>query len=135
MGHQFFWSLKAEMHLPEVSERFGLLLQEYLRCCGPHRDQLLLQSAVEQMLIKVANLVKAVPKSERVPLMRSELSAMRFPDKFQVAPSYFILHTYFVLYTRELSAMRLPDKFQVAPSSTWCSASIILRIMVENIII
>jgi len=85
VGHQFFWSLKAEMHLPEVSERFGLLLQEYLRCCGEHRNQLLLQSTVEQMLIKVANLVKTVPKSERVPLMRQELSTMQFPAKFQVA--------------------------------------------------
>jgi len=42
VGHRFFWALKAEMHLPEVSERFGLLLQEYLRCCGPHREKLLL---------------------------------------------------------------------------------------------
>ena len=25
-----FWCLKAEMHVPEVSERFGLLLEEYL---------------------------------------------------------------------------------------------------------
>ena len=27
VGHTFFWCLKAEMHVPEVSERFGLLLQ------------------------------------------------------------------------------------------------------------
>ena len=31
----------------QVSERFGLLLQEYLRCCGPHRDELILQNTVE----------------------------------------------------------------------------------------
>uniref|UniRef100_A0A7S0JDC0 phosphatidylinositol 3-kinase n=1 Tax=Calcidiscus leptoporus TaxID=127549 RepID=A0A7S0JDC0_9EUKA len=84
VGHQFFWSLKAEMHLPEVCERFGLLIEEYMRCCGPHREQLMLQSTVEQLLIKAANLVKTVPKSERVALLREELSAVQFPPKFQL---------------------------------------------------
>ena len=30
VGHQFFWCLKAEMRLPEVCERFGLLLEEFV---------------------------------------------------------------------------------------------------------
>ena len=85
VGHQFFWCLKAEMHLPEVSERFGLLLQEYLRCCGPHRDEIALQHEVEQKLISMAELVHTVKKDERVALLRQELSKLTFPAKFQLA--------------------------------------------------
>ena len=60
MGHPFFWCLRAEMHVPEVSERFGLLIEEYLRCCGPHRQQLLLQYKVEGLLKEAAIYVKQV---------------------------------------------------------------------------
>ena len=60
VGHTFFWCLKAEMHVPEVSERFGLLLQEYLRCCGPHRDELMLQNTVEDLLKDMGEFVKKV---------------------------------------------------------------------------
>ena len=73
------------MHLPEVSERFGLLLQEYLRCCGPHRDEIALQHEVEQKLISMAELVHTVKKDERVALLRQELSKLTFPAKFQLA--------------------------------------------------
>ena len=65
VGHVFFWSLKAEMHVPSVSERYGLLLQEYLRCCGEHRTQLALQCQVEADLVNAANLVKTVSKEKR----------------------------------------------------------------------
>ena len=85
VGHQFFWCLKAEMHLPEVSERFGLLLQEYLRCCGPHRKELMLQCQVERMLVSAAELVKTLPKSQRIPQLRAELEKCKFPARFPLA--------------------------------------------------
>ena len=84
VGHRFFWALKAEMHLPEVSERFGLLLQEYLRCCGPHREKLLLQSRVEQSLIAIARAVQREKKSERIALLRQKLSETELPPRFQL---------------------------------------------------
>ena len=40
IGHTLFLMLKAEMHIPEVRERFLLLLKCYLRACGKHRDVL-----------------------------------------------------------------------------------------------
>ena len=40
LGHQMFWSLKAEMHDPLVSERYGVLLDIYRRNCGSHRIEL-----------------------------------------------------------------------------------------------
>ena len=32
--------LKAEMHIREVAERYGCLLEQYLRNCGEHRTDL-----------------------------------------------------------------------------------------------
>ena len=85
VGHTFFWCLKAEMHLPEVSERFGLLLQEYLRCCGAHREQLLLQCRVEGLLKEAAELVKGLPKKRRKAHLQEELAKMAFPARFSLA--------------------------------------------------
>ncbi|XP_065178574.1 phosphatidylinositol 4,5-bisphosphate 3-kinase catalytic subunit gamma isoform-like isoform X2 [Sycon ciliatum] len=45
IGHNFYWFLRAEMDAPEYRERFGLLLEAYLRGCGKqmlgmiHRQQ------------------------------------------------------------------------------------------------
>ena len=85
VGHVFFWSLKAEMHVPEVSERYGLLIQEYLRCCGEHREHLQRQCLVESNLVKAAELVKTVPKGERKELLQAELAKVTFPPTFQLA--------------------------------------------------
>lgn len=82
VGHQFFWCLKAEMHLPEVSERFGLILQEYLRCCGPHRLDLAKQCQIERMLVASAELVKTVPKRDRKAALQQELRNLQFPPHF-----------------------------------------------------
>ena len=60
------------MHVPEVSERFGLLLQEYLRCCGPHRDELVLQCSVEAKLKDAAQLVCVLKKEARKDRLREE---------------------------------------------------------------
>ena len=34
IGHSLFWHLKSEMHIPEIAERYGLILEAYLRACG-----------------------------------------------------------------------------------------------------
>jgi len=40
IGHILFWLLKAEMHNPEVSIRFGLMLEAYLRGAPEHMKKL-----------------------------------------------------------------------------------------------
>jgi len=82
VGHTFFWCLKAEMHVPEVSERFGLLLQEYIRCCGPHRDELQLQQQVEVQLKEVAEYVCKLKKEQRKEKLREELRKIVWPPRF-----------------------------------------------------
>ena len=38
---------KPAPRAPQVSERYGLLIEEYLRCCGEHRTDLHKQWQVE----------------------------------------------------------------------------------------
>jgi hypothetical protein len=46
VGHRFFWYLKAEVHEPEIRERYGLLLEAYLLCCGDFVFDILRENAV-----------------------------------------------------------------------------------------
>ncbi|XP_076360184.1 phosphatidylinositol 4,5-bisphosphate 3-kinase catalytic subunit beta isoform-like isoform X4 [Tachypleus tridentatus] len=40
LGHQLFWLLRSEMHVPSVSVRFGLLLEAYCRGAVEHMKSL-----------------------------------------------------------------------------------------------
>ena len=42
-SHFLFWHLRAEMHLPELSVRYGILLEAYCRGAGAYTQQLDLQ--------------------------------------------------------------------------------------------
>lgn len=46
VGHALYWYLKSEMHVPTITERYGLLLEAYLRGCGTHRQELKKQEEV-----------------------------------------------------------------------------------------
>jgi hypothetical protein len=56
IGHRFFWYLKAEVHQPEIRERYGLLLEAYLLCCGDFvhdivRENFVLNSLTGQCIL------------------------------------------------------------------------------------
>jgi len=51
ISHLFYWFLKAEMHLPEVAERYTILLEAYLRGNANHRKELLKQHEVINRLV------------------------------------------------------------------------------------
>jgi hypothetical protein len=85
IGHIFFWLLKAEMHEPVVKERFGVILDMYLRNCGTHRLALGHQLLVMKRLEGVANRVQAQEtKEERLIELREQLKRCDFPTKFQL---------------------------------------------------
>jgi phosphatidylinositol-4,5-bisphosphate 3-kinase len=84
IGHSFFWYLKSEMHVPEISERYGLLLEVYLRGCGNHMPELQKQNQVLKHLVRTANLIKGLKESERKDSMIQELDRIKFPQKFQL---------------------------------------------------
>ncbi|GMH94167.1 hypothetical protein TrST_g4028 [Triparma strigata] len=85
IGHIFFWLLKAEMHVDVVRERFGCILDLYLRNCGTHRLALGHQLLVMKRLESVAAKVKEKEtKAERLVELREQLKRCDFPIKFQL---------------------------------------------------
>ncbi|GAM18279.1 hypothetical protein SAMD00019534_014540 [Acytostelium subglobosum LB1] len=85
IGHPFFWFLKAELDTPEIEERYSLLLEGYLRSCGSHRQELIKQDSVINMLLTVANSVKtAQGTSEKKKVLFDGLSKLKLPDRFQL---------------------------------------------------
>ncbi len=84
IGHAFFWLLKAEMHLPIIAERYGLMLESYLRGAGTHRKELLTQVKVMDLLIDVALKIKKIPMATRLQAMQDMLRQVKLPRIFQL---------------------------------------------------
>jgi hypothetical protein len=84
VGHILFWHLKAEMHVPTVRERHGLLLEEYLMNCGSHRRDLMKQNGIIEQLFSLAMLIKRTKKPDQIEVLRQELSKLRHPPKFKL---------------------------------------------------
>ncbi|EFC49912.1 predicted protein [Naegleria gruberi] len=82
IGHILFWHLKAEMHVPYIRERYGIILEEYLRNCGGHRRELLKQSGIVGQLYSIAMKVKEAKSEDHLKVLREELSKLRHPPKF-----------------------------------------------------
>lgn len=70
------------MHVVEIAERNGLLLEMYLGLCGCHRQELLLQFEVMEKLISVAEKVKDTDKSRRKEVVVKELKQLDLPAEF-----------------------------------------------------
>eukprot|EP01117_Protostelium_nocturnum_P006783 TRINITY_DN2436_c0_g1_i2.p1 TRINITY_DN2436_c0_g1~~TRINITY_DN2436_c0_g1_i2.p1 ORF type:complete len:1251 (+),score=411.48 TRINITY_DN2436_c0_g1_i2:224-3976(+) len=85
IGHSLFWYLKAEMHEAEISERYGVLLEAYLRGCGIHRAELKKQILSLKELARTANHIKGVKDPvERLSVLKGELSKITFPNKVKL---------------------------------------------------
>jgi len=82
IGHILFWHLKAEMHVPYIRERYGLILQEYLRNCGGHRRELLKQSGIIAQLYTIAMKIKQTKPEDHLKVLRDELLNLNHPPKF-----------------------------------------------------
>ena len=72
------------MHSPVISERYGLLLEAYLRGCGSHRAELQKQTATLKEFVRIANLIKPIRDSDRKEAMHNELRKLNFPTKMQL---------------------------------------------------
>jgi hypothetical protein len=88
LGHQLFWSLKAEMHDPLVSDRYGVLLDMYRRNCGSHRGELGHQLFLMRQLQNCSDIVKPLKKEERKAKLKERLDyvnqQLRDVDVFQL---------------------------------------------------
>lgn len=83
IGHRLFWLLKAEMHIPEIADRYGALLDTYLRHCRA-RQELGHQQFVNSKFESIAAAVKLEKPQKRSALLRQQLESVTLPDEFQL---------------------------------------------------
>jgi len=83
IGVQLFWYLKAETHVPEISLRFLLLIEAYVRGCGPtFRTVLLQQVSLLDQLTRIASALHDLPNEGRLPYLRGQLAGLNLPERF-----------------------------------------------------
>ena len=64
VGHAFFWALKANLHWEHSRERFFLILERFLMCCGQFKNDFLKQVYVNEALISLAKKVNHILDEE-----------------------------------------------------------------------
>lgn len=103
IGHIFFWYLRAEMHVPEIAERYGLLLEAYLRGVPNFRKELAKQTNMLSVLEETARAIvkekcfvfvffltlhsqkeKDVAVGDRLDVMGKSLAKLKFPEPLQL---------------------------------------------------
>lgn len=86
IGHTLFWLLRSEMHNADICERFGVVLEIYLRHSGIHRVYLNREVTVNNMLEQVAEATKLQPKDKRKAFAQAELAKLnpRLPPRFSI---------------------------------------------------
>jgi len=82
IGQRLFWLLRSDMHVQGVSDRYGLLLTQYLWRCGRHAEQLDEEYSVVQALLDVSNRLKEYPKEGRSTGLQEMLSALKLRPSF-----------------------------------------------------
>ena len=86
VGQVFFWFLKAELGNAEVSHRYSLLLELYLRHCGRHRLELGHQAYIMGRLFHVSEAVKTHKggRRDRTAFAQRLLGDIVFPASFRL---------------------------------------------------
>eukprot|EP01034_Spumella_vulgaris_P029242 gene29242-36259_t len=85
IGHIYFWLLQSEVSNNDVSKRFIILLQIYIRNCGSHRIELGHQMFVMKRLEHVAEQVKlGESKADRKQILHDKLSEIVLPAVFKL---------------------------------------------------
>jgi phosphatidylinositol-4,5-bisphosphate 3-kinase len=72
------------MHVQEISERYGLLIEAYLRGCGAHRAELQKQLTALTEFARVANRIKDLKDADRKGILQTELAKIPFKEKLQL---------------------------------------------------
>jgi hypothetical protein len=60
-GNAFYWYLRSEVHAPEISERYSLILEAYLRGSPSHRRRLHRQNQALNAIYHVGTKIKVSP--------------------------------------------------------------------------
>jgi phosphatidylinositol-4,5-bisphosphate 3-kinase len=96
IGQYFFWHIKAEMHVPEISERYALILETFLRGCGQDLIEELLKQ--QDMIVSFYQMArdcfeKGSNSTRRKEILRKHLQSLDIPAEgfcIPVNPRYTI---------------------------------------------
>ncbi|GBG33290.1 Phosphatidylinositol 3-kinase 3 [Hondaea fermentalgiana] len=89
IGHRLFWLLKAEMHEDYIADRYGALLDTYLRHCRVRQD-LGHQQFVNSKLESIAAAVKEEKPNRRTAFLKQQLASATLPEEFQLPLSPYL---------------------------------------------
>ena len=85
VGQAFFWLLKADSDKEDVRDRYGPILEIYLRNCGDARVTLGHSLYVMDKLFDIsAKVQNQESKADMLKVTREELSKLSFPEHFQL---------------------------------------------------
>ncbi|TYZ66662.1 hypothetical protein PybrP1_007480 [[Pythium] brassicae (nom. inval.)] len=85
IGYLLYWFLRAEAHEPATSERFALLVAQYLQLCGSFKLELRQSEFVMKTLEAIAAAVKREPTAPaRRDALHRELQHAVLPETFQI---------------------------------------------------
>eukprot|EP01126_Amoeba_proteus_P013695 TRINITY_DN15872_c0_g1_i3.p1 TRINITY_DN15872_c0_g1~~TRINITY_DN15872_c0_g1_i3.p1 ORF type:complete len:690 (-),score=145.45 TRINITY_DN15872_c0_g1_i3:170-2239(-) len=72
IAHYLFWFLRAEVQQPQLTERFVLMIEAFLKGGGSLCEQLQAQVQVHKGIVEIANKMKA-SKGPVIPLLKEEI--------------------------------------------------------------
>ena len=84
IGHPFFWHLKAELNIADISERYLLLMEAYITGCGDQAVELMRQNHLSIQLKVIAENVKQAKKKMRMQILQEQISKISFPEAVQL---------------------------------------------------
>ena len=85
VGQAFFWLLKADSDKEDVRDRYGPILEIYLRNCGDARVTLGHSLFVMDRLFDISTKVQnQESKADMLKVTREELAKLSFPEHFQL---------------------------------------------------
>lgn len=85
IGYLLYWFLKAEAHVDQTSERFELIMSQYLQLCGSYKLELRQSVYVMKKLETIASAVKLEANlPARKEKLYQELRHAVLPETFQV---------------------------------------------------
>eukprot|EP00514_Thraustochytrium_sp_LLF1b_P003892 CAMPEP_0184507148 /NCGR_PEP_ID=MMETSP0198_2-20121128/91_1 /TAXON_ID=1112570 /ORGANISM="Thraustochytrium sp., Strain LLF1b" /LENGTH=1359 /DNA_ID=CAMNT_0026896883 /DNA_START=243 /DNA_END=4322 /DNA_ORIENTATION=- len=85
IGQKMFWLLRSDMHVPTVANRYGALLDSYLRHLrGGGRAALGHQMYLLNKLEGISRSFALVKTKDRTPMLKEALSKLVLPEEFQL---------------------------------------------------
>jgi hypothetical protein len=87
IGHRLYWYLRSEMHVPVISERFGLMLDGYVKALPPLvRERMVTETDVVKKLMEVGSAMKdkSILPADRNAALRQKLREIELPSKFRL---------------------------------------------------